>query len=237
MDNATAWAVVAAALGASFLTVVGTWWLDVRRDVRARRRADREQLISACNELVSSAMGLMLRTGILAEAAILRSGLTDGLDIAMHHRKPIDPVELGDWLNSDVRQMLSSQAVVWQLGDEGLIRQAAKVVEAGAALTEAMSIAVSVEPGKDADWNGRVIAWAQRFRQAQRDPEKIAERNRKSRVLGREARVLADMMRRKLGIDDAAALLRAFPVPDPDVVAEARTEELPAGIPSSPMTP
>src|ERR1035438_2662887 len=118
MDNATAWAVVAAALGASFLTVVGTWWLDVRRDVRARRRADREQLISACNELVSSAMGLMLRTGILAEAAILRSGLTEGLDIAMHHRKPIDPVELGDWLNSDVRQMLSSQAVVWQLGDE-----------------------------------------------------------------------------------------------------------------------
>jgi hypothetical protein len=229
MDNTTAWAVVTAALGASLLTVFGTWWLDVRRNVRVSQRSDRGQLVAACNEMVSSAMGLMLRTGILAEAGILLSGPTAGLDIVMHIRKPLDPVELGDWLNSDLRQMLSAQALVWQFGDEGLIRQAAKAVEAAAALTETMSIAASIEPGKDADWNERLASWLQRFRQAQRDTKKVAEREQKARVLGRECRVLADIMRRKLGVDDAAALLRAFPVTDSETAAQGSADGHGAG--------
>jgi hypothetical protein len=57
-----------------------------------------------------------------------RSGITEGLDVVLHHRKPADVLEISDYLFSDFGPVLDAQAAVWLAGDEQLIRSAGDVV-------------------------------------------------------------------------------------------------------------
>lgn len=97
-DAGTAWAVVAAALGASLLTSLGAWWLESRRTPAAQRESRRAALVEACVQLFGGAFRLSHSANSTHETLIQRSGLSDRVDVLLHQRKPLDYLELGDCL-------------------------------------------------------------------------------------------------------------------------------------------
>ena len=146
-----AWAVVAAALGSATLTIAGTFWLEQWRLGRAGKAAHNDRLREACVQMGAHAHALSfaLRAHTLYLTAILRSGIGEGLDIVLHHRKPVDPMELADWLAVDLKPMLEAQCLIEAAAGEELVRAAADLVLAAMAVLEKASSATSGSAGPD----------------------------------------------------------------------------------------
>lgn len=110
------WIPVIAALGASALTGLVALGLDA---LRARRR-DREKLnerrVHAYSEIISHASSFALAAGAMHLTAQVRSGFVEGLDIVLRHRKPIEPLDLHDWLMKELGPMLDAMAEIWVVG-------------------------------------------------------------------------------------------------------------------------
>lgn len=145
-----AWAVVAAALGSATLTIAGTFWLEQWRLGRAGKATHHDRLREACVQMGAHALSFALRAQTLYLTAILRSGIGEGLDIVLHHRKPVDPMELADWLAVDLKPMLEAQCLIEATAGEELVRAAADLVLAAMAVLEKASSATSSSAGPDA---------------------------------------------------------------------------------------
>ncbi len=85
------------------------------------------------------ALSFALRAHTLYLTAILRSGIGEGMDIVLHHRKPVDPMELADWLAVDLKPMLEAQSLIEATAGEELVRAAADLVLAAMAVLEKAS--------------------------------------------------------------------------------------------------
>jgi hypothetical protein len=209
-DSSTAWAVVAAALGAALLTSAASFGLE---QVRARRVEERQRLSDVrrvCGELISSAHRLAHRSGFLHLTMYSRSGFNESIDIVMHHRKPIDLMELGDYLDQDFGPMLQAQASIWMIGDEELILAASQVIlAAGDVIAKSTALPQSATSA-NLDAANTVVQKIKSFKSLKQDPALEAARVQSIRELGRACWSFGQVTRKHLNVD-VDDLMRAFP--------------------------
>jgi hypothetical protein len=124
----SAWAVVAAALGASFLTSLGSLGVVWYQERRRSRASDQAALHSAVLELLTRSTAVGLRAQALQDTIRSRSGLGEGLDVALRYRKPFDPMELHDWQALDLVPLNAALNEIWTRGDRDGIRLAGDLV-------------------------------------------------------------------------------------------------------------
>jgi hypothetical protein len=74
--------------------------------------------------MLSRSMSVMMRARALGQQMYLRSGLAEGLDVALRVRKPFDAQELHDWMAVDMAPLNEAWSAVWTLGDQEAIRLA-----------------------------------------------------------------------------------------------------------------
>lgn len=209
-DSSTAWAVVVAALGAALLTSGGAFGLEQLRAHRAEARQKATDLRQACGELISSAHRLTQRSGFLHLTMYSRSGFNESIDIVMHHRQPIDLLELGDYLDRDFGPMLQAQASIWMIGDEELISATSEVVlAAGEVIAKSTALpqdATTAEPAA----SNLIMQKIKSFRSLKQDPELELARIQSIRELGRACWRFGQITRKHLKVD-VDDLIRAFP--------------------------
>lgn len=132
------WIPVIAALGASALTGLVTLGLDERRARRQRCEGLTDRRVHAYSRMISHAASFTLAAGAMHFTAQVRSGLTEALDIVLHHRKPVEPLDLHDWLMRELGPMLDAMAEIWVVGTpqavvaaNELMKKCNKVLELG----------------------------------------------------------------------------------------------------------
>jgi hypothetical protein len=99
---------ITAALGASFLTAAGSLGVVWVREWRRAKADDRAAL----------------RAQAMGESMRLRSGLSEGLDVTLHLRKPADAMEFHDWMARDVMPMHAALDEIWTRWDQEGVRLA-----------------------------------------------------------------------------------------------------------------
>jgi hypothetical protein len=81
-----------------------------------------EALLAKSMAVVQAAMALRL-------LMMFRSGMQEGVDIALGHRKPIEPFDLADRIISVFQPLFEAQATVWACGSPASIPLANEIVE------------------------------------------------------------------------------------------------------------
>jgi len=160
----------------------------------------------------SHALALALRAQALYFTVVMRSGIGEGLAVALYHRKPIDPMELAEWLSVDLKPMLEAQRVIEVTGDGELMRAAADLVLAGMALlgkaTDVMAPCRDWprgQPGQRPDrWLGGLIP-------LRRNPVIEDAIQQAARHLGKQLRIFTRVTRERIGVSEPEAVIHAFP--------------------------
>lgn len=198
------------ALGASFLTglaSLGVMWVQEWRRGKARERA---ALHTAMTELLSRSLAVAMRARALGEAMKVRSGLKEGLDVTMGSRKPVDPLEVHDWIAQEVIPLNTAVAELWTRDDQEGIRLANEVVNK---CTELLGVSTARQPANDRLGRVRRLLAGERW-----TPEMIAENDRAVHELALARKRFADHARARLGLD----AVELFTLPE----AEEKPESL-----------
>lgn len=125
----SAWAVVAAALGAAFLTSLGSLGVVGYSERKRSQASDRDALHRAVLELLTRSIAVALRADAMRNAIRFRSGLMEGVDIVLLRlRKPVDALELYDWQVPDFVPLNAALNEVWTRWDQQGIRLANDLV-------------------------------------------------------------------------------------------------------------
>lgn len=107
-DDGSVTALIGSVLGAAALIAAPLLALLVSAR-RTAKDADRNRQHQAYVDLLVASFGVAQRADALLTATKLRSGLGEAFDVALRLRKPVDPLEVHDWINVD----LSSLADAW----------------------------------------------------------------------------------------------------------------------------
>jgi hypothetical protein len=212
------WAVVAAALGSSGLTGFSALGLDWWKGRRATHSERQSSLRSACERLISSAMMLTYRAGMIQQQAVIRSGLGDSIDVLLHQRKPLDFLELSEQMFPQWEEIMAAQATIWSFGDQEVIHGANRVI--GRAGDVVGLSTLPPEPSSDESLAAKAKARVQSLRPIKLDAEVSGKRDDALRLLGDECRAFAEIVRDRLGVPDPQAIIRAFPVAKVDESSE-----------------
>jgi hypothetical protein len=183
---------ITAALGASFLTggaSLGVVWIQQALQIRA---SSQSALCTAVLELLSRSMAVAMRANTMGEAMKARSGLGEGVDIALRIRKPLDHMEFHDWLARDMVPLSAALDQLWTQWDQEGVRLANDVVSKGMDLVGAST---ATQPARSARERMRKWAAGERW-----TPEMIAENQRAMKDLAHARKRLADYARAKLGL-------------------------------------
>jgi hypothetical protein len=119
---------ITAALGASFLTAAGSLGVVWVQALRSGKAQDRAALRAAVRELLSRSIAVALRAQTMGETMKLRSGLSEGLDVTLHLRKPADMMEFHDWMAQDLVPMHAALDEIWTRWDQDGVRLANDIV-------------------------------------------------------------------------------------------------------------
>jgi len=141
--DATVWAPVIAALGASLLTGLSGFGLiqwQRWRDDRASTNASKQV---AYNELHARAYSFVRRVGTLGLAKQFRSGIAEGVGQAVGQRKPLDVFQLHEWLEADFRPLTDAYSKVCLIGSQEAVDVANRVL---AASSDLIGAAVATGP-------------------------------------------------------------------------------------------
>lgn len=96
---------------------------------RSARRGERDERRRLAYSQLIAVSGVTLHTAYALRATVeFRSGLKEGLDVAMHHRKPLDPLELDAHIRRDTDPMYQAWSAVWVVGTQEAIRLANNLV-------------------------------------------------------------------------------------------------------------
>lgn len=184
---------ITAALGASLLTggaSLGVVWVQQA----LRNKADSQSALeSAVLELLSRSMAVAMRARTMGEAMKTRSGLGEGVDVALRIRKPLDHMEFHDWLAKDTMPLSAALDQIWARWDQEGVRLANDVVGKCMDLVGASTATQPVRSG----WE-RVRKWAVGERWT---PEMLAAHERAMKDLAHARKRLADYARTKLGLE------------------------------------
>jgi hypothetical protein len=115
---------VAAALGASVLTVSGSLGVVALQERLRGRNSDRDTLSTAVTAMLSLSMAFMMRVQAVGLQMRVRSGLGEGADVMLRVRKPADALEFHDWLATDLTPLNAAWSVIWTSSDQETIRLA-----------------------------------------------------------------------------------------------------------------
>lgn len=182
------WAPVVAAIGASILTggtAFGLDWKQSRRTQEAERIKRRD---SAYANLLARSRPIMEVAGTLRLVVEQRSGIGEGLDIALRHRKLLDHFELQDWLQKYLGPLNDALSEIWLTGSQQTVEKANEVVEKCASL-----LAVST---KHESSGGAV---AKRFSRVAWSDEEVASYLEALGALASARKDFADMVRSEAG--------------------------------------
>lgn len=220
------WAVVVAALGASLLTAGSAFGVEAWRDRLARRRATKERLREACVQLNSHGIAYTQLIQALQLTAVYRAGVGEGLAVVMHQRKPIDVMEVTDWLLVELRPMLEAQAVIQLLGDEEVIRGAAAVILAA---NDVMGVTAKAKDEVDqkaaaAPLIERLVVFMANPK-TKLPPEVEQALSVGTVKLGQESRRFARLTRKHLGVNDPDAVMRAFSARPVEPIPKALSQD------------
>lgn len=183
---------IASALGASLLTgfaSLGVIWLQQRLQ---SRDSDRAALAASAQELLSRSLAVAMRARAMGDTMKFRSGLKEGFDVAMRHRKPIDVLELHDWMARDLAPMNAALSEIWTRDNQEGVRLANDVVNKCGALLDA---ATARQPAENL---GRLRRWAVGERWT---PEMTKAYDDAMRDLARARKRYADHVRARFGLN------------------------------------
>lgn len=119
---------IIAALGASALTGLASLGVVWFQEWRRKKASDQAELQTAVTELLTQSMAVAMKARAVGETMKLRSGLKEGFDVAMRHRKPRDPLELHDWMAADLGPLSAVLSAIWLREDQEGVRLANDVV-------------------------------------------------------------------------------------------------------------
>jgi hypothetical protein len=218
--TSAAWAVVAAALGASVLSTGGTFFLDASRSKRRAAAAKVDELKGACVQMIANAHKFANRASALRANMIIRSGFTESLDIVLRHRQLADVLEINDYWYTELSALYDAQSIIWLSGDEVLIRGAGEIVTAvGDLMAKYSAIPKSIMDDPTDSAFEKFVRHLRKFKTFPPDPEGDLLRNDAVKQLGSVCARFGQIMRDRLGVLDVDAILRVFPglqVVDPD---------------------
>jgi hypothetical protein len=212
--TSTAWAVVAASVSASVFSFAGAFWLDAKHAKRQAQIAKGVELKSACARIISGALRVSHKSSALGITMVTRSGLSEGLSVLLRIRRAVDPLELNDYLFSELAPILDAQSVVWlsEGSDAALIRSAGDVVLAVADVIE-KSTALPKDRQLDpkASRLDQVLLVLRGLTPLKLTSEDEAARQASVKRLGLACARFGELMREKLAMEDIGAILKAFP--------------------------
>ncbi len=182
---------LAAALGSSALTGAvsfGVFWL---QDRRQRKAADKAALHKAMSDLLSRSLAVAMRARAMGETMKSRSGLTEGVDVALRQRKPVDQLELHDWMAQDVAPLNEALTEIWTRDNQAGVRLANDVVSKCMDLLGASTTIQGPSTSRE-----RLRRWAVGVRWT---PEMVAENDRAMIELAHARKRYADHARARFG--------------------------------------
>jgi hypothetical protein len=139
----TIWAPVVAALGASLLTGGFTWgaswWAERRRD----RAAERREKSTAYHQFISCSLTFSGRMEALRNVMESRSGLKEGIDGTCSPRRPLDDIDVYEWLEKDFVPINNAWSKIQMIGSSEAVDEATQLLNACAELLK-----VATTPGE-----------------------------------------------------------------------------------------
>ncbi len=138
-----AWAVVISGLGGGLLGAAASFGAVAYQQRRLDRREAASARGKAYGELLLRSLTLAQRAATLMATARVRSGLREGLDVVLRHRKPLDPMQLHDWLMQDMLPAIEAWSNIWLTTPPPIVTKANELF---GACSEVMEAATSYEP-------------------------------------------------------------------------------------------
>jgi len=222
-----------AALGSSALTGLASLGVVAYREWRRGKAHDRDDLRTAIGELLSRSMAVSYRAITMGQTMKTRSGLKEGLDIVFHHRKPVDPMELHDWMAQDLVPLHAALDQIWTRWDQEGIRLANDVV---GKCVEVLGVSTATTPVGTGLDRARIWAAGERW-----TPEMIAANEEAVKQLAHARKRLADYARATLGLPAADLFAQVAAVrEDAKAIDAAEASEQPAeadDLLAQPVTP
>jgi hypothetical protein len=187
-----AWAIVTAGLGGSVVTggvavILGR--ARVRADERTRLQTDRK---AAYSDLLAASGMVTEWAGAMHVTMELRSGLKEGLDVTLRHRKLLDPLDLMSARAPVSEALFRAWSAAWVVASADGIRCANEVVDAAQAALGAATTRGEARGRVDRTIRGE--AWT---------PEQLEDWNKANQRLAAARRSLALLARKELGVEVA----------------------------------
>jgi hypothetical protein len=186
---------VISALGSSALTGGTSLGVIGLRERLRRRTADRELLAAAVTDMLALSMSLSLRADTMGNAMKVRSGLGEGLDVALRVRKPLDPLEFHDWIAQDMSPLNAAWSVVWARGDQELVQLANKLMSR---CGDVITASTARTPAETAGAKARRFAAGERW-----TPEMLDDLGHARKAMAHAREQLAQYARGMLGLRPA----------------------------------
>lgn len=140
-----AWAAVVAAIGAGVLTLVGAFGAELLRNHFRKGHEKEETLRCACESLILAAQVLGFRFWIIRTKQMSLQSRRGKLALMVGVEKPLDLMETGELVVSDLERMLAAFVTIRSLGDRPVIEQATRVVTASRRVIELSTQPVTAE--------------------------------------------------------------------------------------------
>jgi hypothetical protein len=135
-----AWAIVISGLGGGLVGATAS----LGTMAYQQRRIDRRDAASARGHayaaLLVRSLTLAQRATTLMTTARLRSGLTEGFDVALRHRRPLDPMQLHDWLMQDMLPAIEAWSNIWLTTPPPIVAKANELFAACSGVMEAATM-------------------------------------------------------------------------------------------------
>src|SRR4051794_5448961 len=129
------WALIASVASAIvlFWPPLLVWMLSTRRTARNESQAREHK---AYADLVVASVGISRRAHTLLTAIKVRSGLGEGLAVAMGLRQAVDPFVIHDWIDRDFVPLVDAWSRVWVYGSAEGVRLGNHVINRSSELME-----------------------------------------------------------------------------------------------------
>jgi len=160
----------------------------------AEHRRDRRQ---AYTQLLGAAMMVVHTAGMMRVTMITRSGLREGVDIAIRLRKPIEPFDIDDRLRRDWEPLFEAWTHIWAVGSPEAIQNANRLLD-----TAVEVLGTGTRRGEATEGVARWLL-GEKF-----TPEQTANFMKQVRALAQARKEFGELMRRELGSEVAELFLR-----------------------------
>jgi hypothetical protein len=120
------WAPVVAALGTGIIGFGGLVWQQLHRD----RKAASAEKGEAYHQMIAHSLSFTIRAQALRNTMRTRSGFNERLDLALRLRRPLDPMDLHDWLAEGFEPINQAWSKIEIVGSAEAIGVATELVDA-----------------------------------------------------------------------------------------------------------